>query len=547
MKKFFKWFGIIIGIIILLIITLITYVLISHDRYGFYPSGGSLSDNQSRYDVIYYGINLEVFADDQAIAGYIDVKIKAFNDSIHLIELDLIDNFDVNKISDGENNLLEFKHDNDKLMIQLKETALVNSLIDLRVEYEGQPVEALFPPWIGGFNWSKDSSGADWIGLSCQGEGAKIWMPCKDHPSDEPDSVAINITVPESYYCAANGILRKVTQPKHGFKTFHWITHYPINNYDINFNIGMYEVIDSAYIAEDGTEMPVYFYVLPQSRKGARKHLAMAVDMLYIYRNIYDEYPFIKEKFAIVETDYLGMEHQTLNSYGNKYKYDTIGSLEVDWLMLHEMGHEWWGNKVTAKDWADLWIHEGICTYGEALYLREKIGEDAYHAHMDSIRSFVRNRKPIIPKRDASSHEVYSSDIYMKGACLMHSLRFILGDDVFFRMLKEFVTDSAYTYKNLVTTNDFINLVRKYSKVDYSAYLNDFLYTTNLPKIKIDSMAQNEYEISIPNIEYGLPMEVTTSDNVVVRNLSKQPVEIKSTVKPVVDAKKWYIKTFFIK
>ncbi len=215
--------------------------------------------------------------------------------------------------------------------------------------------------------------------------------------------------------------------------------------------------------------------------------------------------------------------------------------------MLHEMGHEWWGNKVTAKDWADLWIHEGICTYGEALYLREKIGEDAYHAHMDSIRSFVRNRKPIIPKRDASSHEVYSSDIYMKGACLMHSLRFILGDDVFFRMLKEFVTDSAYTYKNLVTTNDFINLVRKYSKVDYSAYLNDFLYTTNLPKIKIDSMAQNEYEISIPNIEYGLPMEVTTSDNVVVRNLSKQPVEIKSTVKPVVDAKKWYIKTFFIK
>jgi aminopeptidase N len=547
MKKFLKWFGIIVGGVILIIITLIAYILISHDRYGLYPSGGPLSENQSRYDVIYYGINLKVFAEDQAIAGYVDVKIKALDDSIDLIELDLIDNFKVSKISDRENNLLEFEHGDDKLMIQLKKSALGNSLIDLRVEYEGQPVEALFPPWIGGFNWSKDSSGFDWIGLSCQGEGAKIWMPCKDHPSDEPDSVAINITIPEPYYCAASGVLREITKPEPGFRNFHWITHYPINNYDINFNIGMYEVIDSIYLAENGTEMPVYFYVLPQSRNGAERHLAMAVDMLYTYRNIYGEYPFIKEKFALIETDYLGMEHQTLNSYGNKYKYDVIDSLEVDWLMLHEMGHEWWGNKVTAKDWADLWIHEGICTYGEALYLREKVGENAYHAHMDSIRSYVRNRKPIIPKRNATSHEVYSSDIYMKGACLMHSLRFILGDDVFFRMLKDFVTDSAYTYQNLVTTDDFINVVHTYSEVDYSAYLNDFLYTTNLPKIKIDSVAYDQYEITIPNIEYSLPMEITTSDTVIIRNLNKQPVKIKSNVKPIVDAKKWYIKTYFIK
>ena len=309
----------------------------------------------------------------------------------------------------------------------------------------------------------------------------------------------------------------------------------------------MYEALDSIYVSDDGTEMPVYFYVLPQSRKGAEHHLAMAVDMLYTYRKIYGEYPFIKEKFAIIETDYLGMEHQTLNAYGNKYKYDMKMGLEVDWLMLHEMGHEWWGNKVTAKDWADLWIHEGICTYGEALYMREKIGEEAYHAHMDSIRSYVRNRKPIIPKRNATSHEVYSGDIYMKGACLMHSLRFILGDEVFFRILKEFVTDSAYTYQNLVTTDDFINLVKKYSEEDCSAYIKNLLYTTNLPKIRIDSVAHNQYEISIPNIEYSLPMEIALSDSVIRRNLSKEPVAVISSIKPVVDAKKWYVKTYFIK
>lgn len=547
MKKFLKWFGIIVGVIVILIISVIAYIFISHDRYGLYPSGGILSENEAKYDVIYYGINLEVFAEDQAIAGYVDVKMKALEDSIDLIELNLIDNFDVNKISDAQNNSLEFEHDDDRLMIRLKQIARTNSLIDFKIEYEGQPVEALMPPWIGGVNWSKDSSGADWIGLSCQGEGAKIWMPCKDHPSDEPDSVAINITIPESYYCAASGVLQNITKPKPGFQTFHWITHYPINNYDINFNVGMYEVLDSTYIAEDGTKMPVYFYVLPQSRKGGKRHLAMAVDMLYTYRKIYGEYPFIKEKFSIVETDYLGMEHQTLNSYGNKYKYNTIDSLEVDWLMLHEMGHEWWGNKLTAKDWADLWLHEGICTYGEALYMREKLGEEAYHAHIDSIRSFVRNRQPIIPKRNANSHEVYSGDIYMKGACLMHSLRFMLGDEVFFKMLKEFITDSTYTYQNLATTDDFINLVKKYSNVDYSAYLNDFLYTTNLPKVKIDSVAQNEYEVSIPNIKYALPMEIMAQDSIRIVNLSKEPVKIISSIEPEVDPERWYLKGLYIR
>lgn len=547
MKKFLKWFGIVVGIIIILIISLIAYILISHDRYGLYPSGGILSENEAKCDVIYYGINLEVFSEDEAVAGYVDVKMRAVEDSIDLIELDLIDNFDISKISDAKNNSLEFAHDDDKIMIQLKEIANRNSLIDLKIEYEGQPVEALVPPWIGGVNWSKDSSGADWIGLSCQGEGAKIWMPCKDHPSDEPDSVVINITIPEPYYCAASGVLREITIPRQGFRTFHWITNYPINNYDINFNIGMYDVLDSTYVAEDGTIMPVYFYVLPQSRKGADRHLAMAVDMLYTYRKIYGEYPFIKEKFSIVETDYLGMEHQTLNSYGNKYNYDTVDSLEVDWLMLHEMGHEWWGNKLTAKDWADLWLHEGICTYGEALYIREKLGEKAYHAHIDSIRSFVKNQNPIVPKRNANSHEVYSSDIYMKGACLMHSLRFMLGDDVFFKMLKEFITNSAYTYQNLVTTDDFINLVNEYSDEDYSAYLKDFLYTTNLPKVNVDSIAQTEYEISIPNIDYILPMEIIAQDSVRVVALCKEPVKITSTTKPEVDRQKWYLKGYFFK
>ena len=545
MKKFFKWLGIIIGSIILLIVIAIAAVLIRYDRYGLYPSGGPLSESQAKYDVIYYGINLEVMSEDQAIAGYVDIKLKSLTDNLNKIELDLIDNFDVLGLTDPDNHGLNFDHGGDKLMVNLVKPAGKDELIDLRIKYEGQPVEALMPPWIGGFNWSKDSTGADWIGLSCQGEGAKIWIPCKDHPSDEPDSVALSITIPKPYYCAANGVLREITEPKEGFQTYHWITHYPINNYDINISIGKYKVLQKYYYLENGDSMPVIFYHLAQSEAGAEKHLDMAIDMLKTYRKYYGEYPFAKEKFAIVETKYLGMEHQTINAYGNHYKYRKINGKDWDDLMVHEMGHEWWGNKVTANDWADLWIHEGICTFGEALYLREKGGEKAYHDHLQMIKKRISNKTPIIPKRNANSHEVYTGDIYSKGAWLMNSLRYILGDSAFFAALKDFATNPQYTYQNRVVTDNFIDLIKRHSQSDFSAYIADYLYTTNIPDVRVDSVSQNLYNVSIPNIDYTLPMDISGDEMYERVVLSKKPVQINSSVKPVVDPEDWYLKAGF--
>ncbi len=543
MKKFLKWAGIVIGAIILIIVVLIAYVLISHDRYGFYPSGGVLSENQAQYDVLYYDLNLEIFAEDQCIAGYNIIKIRALSDSLSHIDIDLIDNFDVSGITLLPATELNFTHNDDLIRAELNNPPAKGSVIDLKIEYAGQPVEALMPPWIGGFNWSKDSLDYHWIGVSCQGEGGKIWFPCKDHPSDRPDSVALSITIPESYYCAANGMLDIVSVPRNGFKTFHWKTRYPINNYNININIGNYKIIEETYETMDGQMMPVIFYYLPQSEDGAQAHLEMAVDMLYTYRKFYGEYPFTEEKFAIVHTDYLGMEHQTINAYGNNYEYRTFYDHAYDLLMLHEMGHEWWGNKVTIKDWADFWIHEGICTYGEALYHLDKSGDSAYHDYMDKIRKRVRNRNPIIPKRNATSQESYSGDIYAKGACLMHSLRFLLGDSLFFNTLKTLAIDSAYTYDRFVTTADFIHLIEAKSQKDYSAYIKSFLYTTNLPQVQVDSLGANQYEVSIPNIvEYTLPMAITLSDTIIVKNLGSEPLMVESAMPPVVDAKNWFLK-----
>ncbi len=544
MKKFLKWAGIVLGGLLILLVVLILIVFVSHDRYSLsYDSGGALSDNQAAYDIIFYDLDLEVKAEEQSISGSVTIKLESLDQDLTTIELDLIDNFTVENVNDG----LEFSHDDGKLFVTLENPLLSGEQIDLKISYQGQPLEAIYPPWIGGFIWSQDSSGADWVGVACQGEGADIWIPCKDHPSDEADSVAINITVPAPLFCAANGLLQNISEPRPGFKTYHWFTRYPTNTYNINISVGNYELVEGTYQSEDNGDMPVHYYVLPQARDGADKLVSMAIDMLKTYRKYFGEYPFTREKFGLVQTDYLGMEHQTINAYGNNYKYQNFAGVEFDLLMLHEMGHEWWGNKVTVSSYSDFWIQEGICTYGEALFILDKAGEGAYHDYMSSIRARIRNRNPIIPDNpNAVSNEVYQGDIYTKGACFMHTMRYLLGDSVFFPTLKKFATDSIYTYKNFVSTDTYISLISEYSDNIYPDFINMFLYTTDLPEVVIDSVAAGTYQIAIRNIDFELPMEVTSSTSMAVMNLGKSPVEIKSDEWPRVDPENWFYKKTFM-
>lgn len=545
-NKIIKWIFIaLLGLVSLLALALLIFTSLHH-RYGMYPSGGVLTKNQAMYDVIYYGINLKVRSQDKSLAGHAVVQLKSLVPYLDKVELNLIDNFNVSEVLLKSGQPLRFIHNDDRLWILFDEHFTKDDLIEFSVYYKGHPPIAIFPPWIGGFNWSEDSTGNDWIGLSCQGEGAKIWFPCKDHPSDEPDSAAINITVPDEYYCASNGLLRKISVPQEGFQTYHWFTKYPINNYNLTVNIARYELVKRNYFRENGKIMPVIYYVLPQNLDKADELIDMAVDMLKTYRKFYGEYPFAEEKFGLAETDYLGMEHQTINSYGNKYRFTRVDSVQFDGLMLHEMGHEWWGNKVTAKDWADMWIQEGICTYGEALYQLDKFGEDAYHRKMEEIRKRIRNKNPVIPKRNANTIEVYHPDIYTKGAFLMHSLRFILGDPVFYKTLMEFATNPEYTYLNLVTTDDFIELVNRNSGTNLRPFIEMFLYTTRLPEVRVQSEGASQYRIQIPNINFTIPMEVTTNDGTKSMALGPQAVTVTSDSLPVVDGKNWYFKKVMV-
>jgi aminopeptidase N len=540
MKKFFKWTSIIILSIILILVSVILGVFISHDRYWFYPTGGKVSELQQKYDALFYDLNLEFNSEEQAISGFVNISLKSLVNDLEIVELELVDNFDISAI-EIKGVSTDFEHNNDKILINLQNFLNKDETITLKIYYSGQPIEAIMPPWVGGVNWSKYNETDDWIGVSCQGEGGKIWFPCKSHPSDEPDSVAINITVPDPYVCASNGLLQNVSKPKEGFSTFHWLTKYPINNYNISVNIAKYKSIEKSYTSINGKEIPVIYYHLRDKEKLADSLVSMAIDMLTTFEKYFGEYPFANEKFGLVETSYLGMEHQTINSYGNNYYFKNRNGFKFDKLMLHEMAHEWWGNKVTVSDWADFWIHEGIGTYSEAIYLLEKMGEKSYHRHMAIKKKLVKNDAPILMEKYTSSHSSYSGEIYNKGAYFMHSLRYALGDSIFFSTLYEFITDSIYTYSNSVETNDFLNLVNINSGRDYTPFFNLFLKTTELPNVKIDSLGNNNWGISLTNLEFSLPMDIEADGDIVRLNLSKSPTEVSSKSKIIIDPQNWYL------
>jgi aminopeptidase N len=505
-------------------------------------SGGPLSPMQQSFNVHYYDINLRVAMNQQAISGHVDLYIIPDADTLTTIEIDLVEEYRISYVETG-GRLTGFRRAGDKLFVNLAVPPAAGESFRIRVVYSGKPPVAVRPPWDGGFNWSKTHDGSHWVGVSCQGEGAQLWYPNVDHPARRPDSASVSVTVPEPYVVASNGLLQSVHDRGTGFLTYHWKTRYPIHTYNINISIAPYETYEKPMTLSDGSTMPVVFYVLPDDRDRAEGLVDMAIEMLTRLGKYYGQYPFSSEKFGIVQTDYLGMEHQTINAYGNRFNYTRINGEEFDWLLLHEMGHEWWGNKITVTDWADFWIHEGITTYTDALYLWDRFGPEAYHAKFDDYRRRISNSQPVVPGSDMTSAEVYNLDIYYKGAYFMHSLRYLLGDEMFFSALRAFATDESRTYSNYTSTSDIRSFFEQHTGTDLKAFFDLYLYTTDVPQIKIEQDGADQYQISIPNITFDIPMEVVTGTAVQRVILGPVPVQVTSPGLPAVDPQNWYLKS----
>ncbi|MDO9552288.1 M1 family metallopeptidase [Rhodonellum sp.] len=497
--------------------------------------GGPIDPLQEKFQILHYQLELEIFPEKQEIHGLNRVTFSA-TEKLDTLRLNLIEEYTVNKvIMDGKE--IAFRHFGDTLDI----FPIDCSCQDVEIHYGGKTPIAIRPPWTGGFTWEMDQLDNHWMGLSSQNEGAKIFMPCLDHPSSEPQNgVDLIFTAPKSYFVAANGQLIRATETENKV-TYHWATEYPINNYNINFTLGAFHEESKTFLSADGMEIPMKVYVLQENRDKAKSLLEVLETSAKTHEKYFGPYPFPNDKIAVVETPYLGMEHQTINAYGNNYQFVPMGKVQYDWLLHHELGHEWFGNKVSVKDWADFWIHEGLTAYGDWLFFREHGGEDAYHEKVASVRKSIAHARPVVSPRNSTSDYAYHGEIYTKGAYIIHSLRYFLGDEIFFPMLKAFTSDERFTYNNLVETADFTEFAQQYSGKDLQGFFDLYLKSVRVPKVNVRKKGKNQYKVSLSNIEFEMPVEVKTSKGLERMVLSKKPMVIKSDVPIEVDPKGWYL------
>ena len=358
---------------------------------------GNLSSLRTCYDVTFY--DLDVTIDDQ------EKSIEYSTNSIHFtalnnfnwFQIDLAANMEVMRV-EFEENQLEFSREFDAVYVYFNREIKKGENTSIKVWYGGYPREAVNPPWDGGFSWEKDQNNKPWIGVSCQGLGASVWWPCKDHQSDEPDSMRIKVAARYPLKIVANGDLRNDTslwnqRLNSWMNVSEWFVSYPINNYNVTLNIGDYSHFSDKYISKKDT-LQLDYYVLYDNVDKAKKHFEQVKPMMKCFENYFGSYPFWDDGYALVETPYLGMEHQSAIAYGNNFlpgyygNTSHIDGLDFDFIIVHESGHEWWGNSITTNDIADMWVHEGFCTYAEVLYVECIYGYQA-------MLSYVENQKEV--------------------------------------------------------------------------------------------------------------------------------------------------------
>jgi aminopeptidase N len=513
---------------------------------SYVSSGGPLKPLQAIMDIRHYTIALDVDIDKHTINGYAEIELLLAQPTDTLL-FDLIHLYTVHKtVVNGSVN--SFAQKGDSLVIVNKNGFKAGKQI-IRIYYGGTPPDAKRPPWDGGFTWRTDGQGNPWISINVQLQGAKLYFPCKDHPSDEPnEGVDLLITIPKGLSVAGPGLLQGVKPAKNNKATWHWKTNYTISNYCIVFDIGKYKVYTKPYTTVAGHVVPIQFYVLEQDTAHAAEVLAMRVRDTHMLEKYFGEYPWYKEKIGIAEVPNSGMEHQTMVTYSGKFAYDKYPGLNYSGEMFHEYAHEWWANKVTNKDWSHMWIQEGSATYAEALFFRDKLGEAAYDSVMARKRIGIHAAKPVITATSWYLNSGYNTDMYSKGAFLLHTLRFVLGDTVFFPALKKFVEDVKYPYNRFFTTDE----VAQYYSAVYGKNLQPlfdfYLKTTDKMDFELTESAPDTYALTIKNSPMELPLDILTDKGIIHTTTPEKGKRftIKSKTQPVVDPKGYYYKRVLV-
>ena len=463
---------------------------------------GELTPFRTCYDVTYYNLNVTIDEKEKTIErSFNDIYFTTISD-FETIQIDLAKNMEILLILFPDKDLdsacydveydyeLEFTREHDAVFVKFPRIIKKGEQSYIRVWYSGYPREAVNPPWDGGFSWKIDKNNNPWIGVSCQGLGASVWWPNKDHQSDEPDSMTIKVSARNPFKIICNGNLRseKTTFSSYlqdSINTSEWFVSYPINNYNVTLNIGDYVHFQDEYVSGEDT-LDLSYYVLSYNEEKAKKHFEQVKPMMECFENYFGKYPFWEDGYALVETSYLGMEHQSAIAYGNDYlpgyqgSLGYSGGLEFDFIIVHETGHEWWGNSITTNDIADMWIHEGFCTYSEALYVECLYGYDQMLEYVNNQKRFIRNNSPIVGHYHVNDKG--SGDMYHKGSVMLHTLRTLIeNDELWFELIKEI--SEKFQYETL-DAQEIMNYIMYRTSYDLTDFFNQYLHNEKLPEFQ---------------------------------------------------------------
>jgi len=484
---------------------------------------GNLSELRSCYDVFYYDLNVTVDDYQQKLINSSNTIHATAISSFQKIQIDLFESLKIHSI-EFEEKILEFERIHNAVFVNFPRVINVNEKINFKVMYSGKPRVAVNPPWDGGFSWEKDKNGNSWIGVSCQGLGASSWWPCKDHQSDEPDSMNITSTVRYPLQVISNG-------KKKSDKTFFseelqskannssWFVSYPINNYNVTLCVGDYKYFNDVHVNNYDT-LELDYYVLKYNYNKAKDHFQQVKPMLECFEKYFGPYPFYKDGYTLIETPYLGMEHQSAIAYGNNYlpgyngNRQFISGLDFDYIIIHETGHEWWGNSITTNDIADMWIHEGFCTYSEVLYVECIYGYDIMLDYVNNQKRSVRNDKPIIGPYNVNKKG--SNDMYQKGSLMLHTLRNLIDNDsLWFLIIKDISEEFKY---QIVDGAEIIDYINEKVELDLYYFFQQYLYNSEIPTFEYKTQKKGrEYTLlyrwnAIDDFNMNIKVNVGTKD-----------------------------------
>jgi aminopeptidase N len=469
---------------------------------------GEYGPYRANNDLLFYHLDIRVDPEKKFLSGKTTMRFKMLKDDTR-IQLDLYANLKVEKILMGDTTL-KYERELGAVFVDFPQTLRTGRTYSIDFYYSGSPNET---GRFGGVTFRKDSSGHHWINTACEGQGASIWWPNKDQWRDEVENMRISISIPNDLVDVSNGKFAGKADLGDGYTRWDWDVQYPINNYDVSMNIGNYQHFSDTF---EGLSLD--FYALPENLEKAKKQFAQARGMIEAYQHYFGEYPFKKDGYKLIEVPYSGMEHQSAVTYGNHF---ANGYLERDWtgvgisprfdfIIIHESGHEWFGNSITAKDRSDMWIHEGWTTYLEALYVEYHYGHDDAIKYLNGYKPKVQNRQPIVPQRGVN--RTPPQDQYFKGALFINTLRSVVNDDrKWWSLLHDFYQHFKY---QTIMTEDVVQYFNEKTGMNLTPIFDQYLRHTALPVLELKFEDGGvSYRWKADEAAFAMPVRVGTKDN----------------------------------